>query len=100
MYSPPEPYTSYEKMLLPFDAITWILLICAFLATLCLAPMVHLLSENQKRLLISKNGKVSTINGVAIFFGDSSKIPDKNFARIIMLTFVMVFFIMRNAYQG
>jgi uncharacterized membrane protein len=101
MYSPPDPYTNYEKMLLPFDAITWALLIFVFIATLCLAPMVHLLSENHKRLLISENGKVHTINAIGILFGDSQRnIPDKNFMRVTVITFVMVFLVMRNAYQG
>lgn len=30
MYSPPEPYTNYEKMILPFDDMTWFYLILVF----------------------------------------------------------------------
>jgi hypothetical protein len=101
MYSPPDPYTNYEKMLLPFDAITWTLMSISFIATFCGAFMIQFLSESQKKLLISKNGNSNSINVMAIFFGDSQRnMPENNFVRIILMTFVMVFFIMRNAYQS
>lgn len=101
MYSAPEPYTNYEKVILPFDALTWTLLIFVFMVTFCITSMFHILSQDKKKLFLSKSGKNNSINAIAIFFGDSQKkIPENNFPRIILMTFILFFFIMRNAYQS
>lgn len=101
MFSPPDPFTDYEKMLLPFDAMTWIFLISVFISTFLASLLIKKLSKNQKKLFISKSGRRSSLNVTAIFFGDSQKrLPENNFARIILMTFILFFFIMRNAYQS
>lgn len=101
MYSQPEPYTNYEKMILPFDSDTWIYFILFFCFAFVGISLINLMPKTFKNLVYGKGVKMPTFNAIGTFFGiGQTKLPDNNFARIILMHFIIFCLIFRTAYQG
>lgn len=101
MYSPPEPYTNYEKMLLPFDDTTWIYLAITFAIAFVFIFFTNLLPSVFKNIVFGQGVKMPTFNVIGTFFGISQpRLPENNFGRIILMFFIIFCLIFRTAYQG
>ena len=101
MYSPPESYTNYEKMVLPFDDLTWMYLGITFGAAFALIFIMNLLPPVFKDVFYGKEVKMPSFNVIGTFFGiGQTKLPRNNFARIILISFIIFCLIFRTAYQG
>jgi hypothetical protein len=101
MYSPPEPYSNYEKMILPFDSETWLYLILVFLSSFIGIFLINRMPKRFKDLFYGKNVRMPSLNVLRSFFGiGQTKLPHTNFGRIILMTFIMFCLIFRTAYQG
>lgn len=97
----PEAYSSFEKMILPFDSLTWISSICVFSTAFISIFIVNLMPKRTRILFYGKNVVTPALNVVAIFFGISqTKLPTNSFARLILMNFVMFCLVLRAAYQG
>ena len=101
MYSPPELYTNYEKMVLPFDVATWMYLGITFGVTFAVIFVIKLLPKVFKETCFGQNENSPAFNVIRTFFGISlTKLPKNNFARIILMSFIIFCLIFRTAYQG
>lgn len=101
MYSPPEPYTNYEKMILPFDYETWIYLILVFCSAFVGIFVINQMHKRFRDIIYGKDVKTPSLNVLRSFFGIAlTKLPSNNFARIILMTFLWFCLIFRTAYQG
>lgn len=69
MYSPPEPYTNYEKMVLPFDPTTWMYLALVFGCAFLMIFIMNLLPPVFKEIFYGKNIKMPSFNVIGTFFG-------------------------------
>ena len=69
MYSPPEPYTNYEKMILPFDPTTWMYLGFVFGCAFIMIFIMNLLPPVFKDIFYGKNVKMPSFNVIGTFFG-------------------------------
>ncbi|KAG5672235.1 hypothetical protein PVAND_002377 [Polypedilum vanderplanki] len=99
--SPGELYTSYEKLLLPFDLTTWIFLILTFITAFSFISMFNLASRNVKDLIYGKSIKHPALNVVSIFFGIAlKKIAKENASRILLILFIWFCLIFRTCYQS
>lgn len=99
--SKPEAYSSFEKMILPFDILTWIFSITTFLIAFGTIFGINLMSEKTQEFFYGKNVKTPALNALGIFFGISqTQLPKKSFSRMILITFVMFCLVLRTAYQG
>lgn len=97
----PETYSSYEKLLLPFDTLTWIFTLTVFLCAFVVIIVINLTSTSLQDLFYGENVNTPALNVVGIYFGASqSKLPFKSFPRIILLTFTLFCLVLRTAYQG
>lgn len=95
-------YTPAEKMVLPFDEWTWILIIgsivAGFIVILFLAKMI---SKPLKRLTLGSSNFDQSFNLVRIFFGvDMVHVPLENCARFFIMIFMLYCIVIRTAYQG
>ncbi|KAG5670754.1 hypothetical protein PVAND_000995 [Polypedilum vanderplanki] len=96
-----ERYTQYEKLMLPFDAITWILLIFTFSTAFLTIFFVNRLNKEAQNTVFGEGVNVPSLNVVSTFLGISqAKMPKKTFARFILLLFIFFCLIFRTAYQG
>jgi hypothetical protein len=96
-----EPYSAYEKLLLPFDDTTWIFFIAVFLYSFLSIVVINLVSRNFQDMFYGENVKTPAFNVVGTFFGISqTTLPDANFPRILLMTFILYCLVLRTAYQG
>lgn len=101
LVTPGEPFTPYEKLLLPFDAQTWIFLVTTLIVAFVVIFITNLLPKVIQMLLYGTNVNSPTLNVLAVFFGISqTKLPFSSFGRIILTTFLMFCMVLRNGYQG
>lgn len=99
--TPPDSYTSYEKLLMPFDKTTWIFLMITFLCAFITILYINRLSRNAQNLIYGENVKMPGYNVVSIFFGmGQTQLPVANVPRFILMLFIMFCLIFRTGYQG
>jgi len=74
-------YSGFEKLFLPFDDATWILIAMTF--------------------AIGRDVTAPTMNLFAAFFGlGQLRLPGRNFARFLLMLYIIWCLIIRTAYQG
>jgi hypothetical protein len=97
-----EPYTPYEKFLLPFDVGTWIC--CGvFFGGAFITILIINLTRNQRiqNTIYGRNVNFPAFNILVAFFGQPQSIlPARNFARFILMMFIIFCLIIRTGYQG
>ena len=99
---PGEVYTSWEKLLLPFDWQTWICLGLIFAVAFLVILLIKVSkASSMYDLVIGSNVTTPSLNVVAIFMGMSQVLrPQRNVARFMLMCFILFSLIMRTAYQG
>ena len=99
---PGERYTSWEKLLLPFDWQTWVWLGVIFAVAFFVIFLIKVSkSTSLYEFVIGSNVTVPSLNVVAIFMGTGQTLlPQKNVARFMVMCFILFSLIMRTAYQG
>lgn len=94
-------YTSYEKMLLPFDEHTWWLIIFTFVTAFVTIFVLNFSGSKIKNFVFGRNVETPSLNVTMIFCGISQvTLPKRNFARFIVMMFIIYSLIIRTAYQG
>ena len=99
---PGEYYTSWEKLLMPFDRPTWICLGIVFAAAFFVIFLLKLRkSSSVYEFVIGSNIETPGLNVVAILMGiGQMSLPKRNMSRFMFINFVIFCLIMRTAYQG
>lgn len=69
MYSPPEPYSNYEKMIMPFDTDTWLYIGITFLSAFVIIFFINLLPKRIRDVIFGERVTSPTLNTVGAFFG-------------------------------
>jgi hypothetical protein len=101
LITPNEFYTNYEKLVLPFDKYTWICFGVSFALTFAAIFVVNRAPKIIKIIIFGQGIKNPTYNVVSIFFGISQvKLPNENFARILITMFIFLCLIFRTCYQS
>lgn len=99
--SPPESYSEYEKLLLPFDIGSWILIIATFAIAILTVFLISFAKPEVRNFVFGSNVTTPGFNIVMIFFGLSQmKLPGRNFARFLVVVFVVYCLIIRTVWQG
>ncbi|CAG9806618.1 unnamed protein product [Chironomus riparius] len=101
MITPSQKYTNFEKMVMPFDCLTWIFLFTTFFAAFFVIFFVNRLSMKYQVILYGEGVKMPAFNIVGTFFGiGQTRLPMSNFPRMILIFFVYFCLVIRTAYQG
>lgn len=94
-------YSSYEKLLLPFDSDTWICFIITFAVGFVVIFLLIVAKDSMRDHFFGNRVAAPTLNLLGHFFGIGQKLlPRRNFARIILMIFILFCLIMRTAWQG
>jgi hypothetical protein len=93
-------YNSYEKLLFPFDKVTWILLVVTFSVTIVAISILNSLPASiHERFRLSF--RASYMDILSIFFGFGvTHVPHSGHARMILLSFLIFCFMIRILHQG
>ena len=99
---PGELFTSWEKLLMPFDRLTWMWLIITFVIAFLVILLIMLSkSTSVREFVIGSNVSTPTLNVIAIFMGIGQiLLPQRNVSRFFFMVFILFSLIMRTAYQG
>ncbi|CAH1718358.1 unnamed protein product [Chironomus riparius] len=98
---PPEKYTPIEKLLRPFGKNIWMLLGLVFSIGLFTIIFINCKLKHLKSFVYGRNVKSPTMNFISVIFGiQQTVVPTRNFARFILMMFLLFCLINRNAYQG
>jgi hypothetical protein len=98
---PGAEFDCYEKLIMPFDKHTWFALMFTFSATFSTIFVVIFTRTSMRNIIFGANVNTPSLNVVAHFFGVGQNImPQKSFARYILMVFILFSLIIRTAYQG
>ena len=98
---PGELYTPLEKLFLPFDFEVWIAILVTFLIALGTIQIINRASETVRNFVYGRNINTPTLNVAEIFLcGGQVKVPGRNFARFILMLFIIWSLIIRTCYQS
>jgi hypothetical protein len=94
-------YTNFEKILFPYDQMTWTFLFSIFGIAFIITFTVNQLPKIFPRMLYGEYVRNPIHNIFGTFFGITQhRLPENNFGRIILMTFIIFCLIIRTAYQG
>lgn len=100
MIPPGEPYSAFEKLFRPFDFNVWIAVTIIFILSYLVIAIISF-SKQIKKYVIEKGNTSPYFDVLEIFVGGSMiKIPTRNFARVLLMIFILYSLVIRNAYQG
>ena len=101
LVTPADAYTPYEKLVLPFDLLTWILLVTTFAVTFLTIFIINRLPRTARAFVYGNKITNPAWNVASIFFGISqTKLPSEHFSRFILILFIFFCLIFRTCFQS
>lgn len=98
---PGELYTQLEKMFLMFDVEVWIGIGVTLSIGLCAIKVINLMPTKVQNFIFGWKIQTPTLNLVNIFLnGSQHKAPKRNFARFLLMLFIIWSLIIRTCYQS
>jgi hypothetical protein len=98
---PGELYTPYEKLYLPFDFTTWVMLMSIFTLAFVIIFFINLMPRWIQDVFYGVGIRMPAFNVVGTFFGiGQTRLPEGNFPRMLLLLFIWFCLIFRTAYQS
>lgn len=95
------PLSALQKLLYPFDGTAWALLLVVVIGANLVASISKALSRKFYELLLETRTGQPHMNIMIAITGQSQRIPPKtDFARLYLMTFLMLFFIVRTMYAA
>lgn len=97
-----EPYSGLEKLLLPFQHTVWFWIAATFSAAFVTIFIISkFANETVQKFVFGRDVKTPSLNILIAFFGQAQNIlPGRNFARYLLMLFILFNLIIRSAYQG
>ncbi|XP_070491068.1 ionotropic receptor 21a-like [Chironomus tepperi] len=98
---PGRPYKAIEKMLQPFDHVVWIILLITIMTAITIIYVVNTRFKNLKSFIYGRGVKSPIMNILVGLFGlQQTVLPGRNFARYILMKFLILCLVLRSIYQG
>jgi hypothetical protein len=98
---PGAPYDAFELISMPFDLQTWIWTLLTFVVAFATIGIVYRMKVEVQNFVFGRNVITPSLNVLAHFFGTSQvMMPQRNFARFLVMSFILLSFMLRNLYQG
>lgn len=100
---PGRPYSSLEKLYFPFTVNVWICILLLFVASAIVIIALKFVSKDKRTFFVGQSNNMPFFNMVNISLGgamSSNKLPFRNFARTLLMIWLISSLVLRNAYQG
>jgi hypothetical protein len=96
-----EPYTQLEKMFLMFDKDTWICIGVTIAGALLVIQVINFMSVQVQKFVFGRDVRTPTLNVASIVLtGAQHRVPGRNFARFLLMMFIVWSLIFRTCYQS
>jgi ABC-type amino acid transport substrate-binding protein len=93
--------TPLEQLVYPFSIFLWISLVCVLMAGLFVICLIKTRSKDVQNFIFGSSVGSPFVNILAAFIGGSqNRLPRRNFARFILMLFLLYSLIIRTLYQG
>lgn len=90
-----------EKLLLPFELLTWIGLLIVLLVACLVITLLKFTPRKFRNFVTGKSSRYDYLNLWLILLGGSQpNLPLRNFARFLLMSFAMFCLVIRNSYTG
>ncbi|CRK94419.1 CLUMA_CG007926, isoform A [Clunio marinus] len=98
---PGEMYTALEKLMKPFDTSLWIGFFIVLILAFLIIEIINFCPEKIQDFVYGEKIRNVRLNVVNVMLEVSlPKIPARNFARTVLILFVVYCFLMSNSYKG
>lgn len=100
---PGRPYTSLEKLLFPFKMGVWACIFALFLIAAVVIVILKLSTKRKRDFFVGNSNNMPFFNMVSHCFGGAitfTTMPVRNFARTLLMIWLLSTIVLRNAYQG
>lgn len=98
---PGSKLTSFEKLIFPFTASVWVSVFSVFLVGFSVIKIVNMRSDLIKSFIFGARVQHPSFNMLIGFIGGMQKIlPRRNFARFLLMSFLMYSLVIRTLYQA
>lgn len=96
---PGREISSLVKLFGPFDFIVWLVISCMMLFVVLVTISLKCLSPKVQDFVFGANNRTPLLNIVNIVVGmQMFKLPKRNFARVILTLFVILWLVLRSLY--
>jgi hypothetical protein len=96
-----QKWNAIEKLFYPFQTTFWLLILIFGLFGFLVIFIISRRSKTVQNFVFGRNVKNPTLNLFIGFIGGSQTIlPGKNFARFLLMIFLMYSLVIRTLYQG
>lgn len=98
---PQIPFTSIERLLLPFDATVWIILIFTLASALSVIYIIQICYSDRQNFVFGRANRTPFLNTIIILLGAGiMRPPSRNFARTLFSFWLLGTLVLRSSYQG
>lgn len=99
---PPSATTPFQKLIQPFTLLVWILFLALFLIGFIVTFVLRICAPRTAyHFVVGKSVKNPFLNMLIAFFGGTQiKLPRTNFARFLLMKFLLFCLVIRCIYQG
>ena len=96
-----EPYSDLERMFMMFDFELWVAILVTLAIALFTTLMLRFVSRQVRNFIVGRNVRNPTMNLLSIFLtGSQVQAPGRNFARFILMLFIVWSLIIRTCHQS
>uniref|UniRef100_A0A3F2ZEL8 Uncharacterized protein n=1 Tax=Phlebotomus papatasi TaxID=29031 RepID=A0A3F2ZEL8_PHLPP len=101
MIPPGRPLTPIEKLFLPFDLNTWSCLSVCFIVSAIVVSVTKFIMPQRRDFIFGRANNSPFINAINVFLGGSLyDTPRRNFARFLLMLWILLSLVLRSSYQG
>lgn len=98
---PTQLISPVKKLTRPFSFLVWFSMILTFCLAVLVIVVAKLMSKSAYKFIVGDNIKYPVINITIAFLGGSqNKLPGTNFARCLLMKFLLFCLVIRSMYQG
>lgn len=98
---PGRPFNAIEKMLQPFDHTVWFIILATLTIAIFVIIVVNTKFQHFKSFIYGRGVNSPIINILIGMVGTQQVVvPGRNFARFILMMFLMLCLVLRSIYQG
>lgn len=96
-----EPFTAFEKLFRPFNNVVWMLLVFTFGSAVLALLIIRCQTKKIQRFIVGESSSNPYLNMLHIFVGGSLPVlPKRNFARSLLMMFMLFCLVQRSIYQS
>lgn len=98
---PGERLTAFEKLFRPFSLIVWILLLLTFSIAFVVITIMKFQRNSLKDFIFGTRNRSPYLNVLIGFVGGAQTVePQRNFARFLLMMYLLFCLVKRSLYQG